>query len=203
MSWIKQEFGSKDAKKLLTITNNSENIFWDKIYDEDDGNTVPDTLIGILNYILHELELNPPILLELLLKSDNNSNTILHRFAFLCPDKSDFSELVLKLSSWIRENYSLTTLRDFILKENSGRENFLFSIFFSVENYSKIGKFTFEGFEQFSRILDYCFELFGYKQLITNILNSKAHDTTLIEYVKNKCVENDLTLKAFNERLEK
>jgi hypothetical protein len=205
MLWLEKEFGTLEVEKLLGMKDNSDNFFLAQILVDDDGSLVPDILIGILDFLRDDLKLDPAFLLSLVLNTDKDGDSILHNYALACSNKLNFSKLLSKLFPWIEQNYSLSTLKNFILLKNSNGQNFLLEIFFVVdENGSEVESFSVEALEAFLKILSFCFELFEDKEIISEILNSKDfRGQTLKKYVEKNCAENDFneSLKSFNQFL--
>jgi hypothetical protein len=186
------------------IKNKSGHIFLAWIFFDNDGRDADDILIGILDFLRDDLELDPSFLLRLILNTGKDGDSILHYNASTCYNKLNFSKLLAKLFPWIEQNYSQSTLKNLILLKNSDGQNFLFKIFFMFRDYWSSGSFSVEAIEAFLKILSYCFEFFEDKELIADILNSKADcGQTLRKYFVKNCGKNgfDESLKSFNQFL--
>jgi hypothetical protein len=203
MLWLEKEFGTFEVEKLLGMKNKFGFIFLAYILFNDDGSLVPDVLIGILDFLLDDLKVDPAFLLSLILDTNKFNSSLLHLYAHHCSNKLNFSKLLSRLFPWIEQNYSLSALKSFILLENSKGQNFLFEIFFLFENYSEVENFSVEALEAFMNILSFCFELFEDKEMIAEILNSNAtfDGQTLRKYVEENSAKNcfDESLKCFNQ----
>jgi hypothetical protein len=205
MLWLGKEFGTLEVEKFLGMKNQFGNTFLASIFFEnDDGSLVPDILIGILDFLRDDLKLDPSFLLSLVLNTDKDGDSILHFYALACSNKLNFFKLLSKLFPWIERNYSLSTLKNFILLKDSRGQNFLLRLFFLYENGSSRKNFSVEALEAFLKILSFCFELFDDKEMILEILNSEAdRGQTLRKYVEENCAKNgfDESLKSFNQIL--